>query len=394
MKKGTGNGRVYQPKGRNGQRTAIWWMQYYVPGERKPMRCSTKTADEAEARRILHARLAECGRMRAARVQQASVTVKDLLDLAVADYQKDGKTVPWGHYAALHHALGHLKAFEDIESTTLDALCEEWRKHGIRIEKDADGVVAEREAYRVRPLAGATLNRHMSFLSLGYTLAKKKLALVHATLCFPSYEEPKNPHPIPPDVLADIFQHLCPPPRANFLRFLVVAGPRKGQVLDTLASQFTSAIGEMRWTDEDTKSGLPHIVTYTGEALDLLNWFVEQRDRSCPYLFQEDGQRLTGDKLDFAWERACRAAHLPIGRRNKGYVIHDLRATFVSDAHDAGLSAGVIMAHTGHVQEPTMYRYLKTSAAAQVVAQEKLDQHRRGQAARVAAARQQLRRIA
>jgi integrase len=75
-------------------------------------------------------------------------------------------------------------------------------------------------------------------------------------------------------------------------------------------------------------------------------------------------------------------------------VIHDLRHCFVSDAHDAGLSAGVIMAHTGHVQEPTMLRYLRVSAPAQQRAQEQLDAYRRKQAALVAERAKKVTRLA
>jgi integrase len=237
----------------------------------------------------------------------------------------------------------------------------------------------------------------MAFLRRGYTLGKEKLGIVHTTLKFPQFTEPKNPRPIPPDVLATIFEamdarddegrRLEPEARVKFFQFLTVAGPRKGQVLHTLAEQFTPATGTMRWTDEDTKTGLPHIVTYTGEARELLDWFVEHRDRACPALFQEDGTILTKDKLDGTWERACERVGLPVGRKAGGYVIHNLRHTFVSEAHDAGLSAGVIMAFTGHVQEPTMHRYLRVSTGAQAGAQETLEAHRRAQAERVAAER-------
>jgi integrase len=92
----------------------------------------------------------------------------------------------------------------------------------------------------------------------------------------------------------------------------------------------------------------------------------------------------------YAWERACEAAGLPLGRKGGGYVIHDLRHTFVSEAHDAGLSAGVTMAFTGHVQEPTMHRYLRVSATAQAQAQQVLEAHRRAQAQRVAEQRKKV----
>jgi integrase len=175
------------------------------------------------------------------------------------------------------------------------------------------------------------------------------------TMIVPHLSEPKNPRPIPPDVLDAIVAGMTsePEPRRKFLRFLYLVGPRKGQVLRTRAEQFTPATGQVRWTDADTKTGLPHVVTYTGEALDVLLWFVANRDPSSPALFQEDGKPLTKDMLDGTWTRACKAAGLNVGRKVGGYTIHNLRHTYVSEAHDAGESPGVIMAHTGHIQEPT-----------------------------------------
>jgi integrase len=312
----------------------------------------------------------------------------------VADYTDRGQTVPPGFVKAWMAVLGTARAI-DVRRDNLDTIVRMWRKSGIRWEK--------RDPKRVRPITAATANRLVAFLRRGYSLGREKLNLAHPTLTFPHQEERRNPRPIPPDILADIFEamdatdakgrRLEPLPRAKFLRFLAVAGPRKGQVLRTRAEQYTPATGTLRWTDEDTKQGLPHVVTYTGEARDILDWFVEHREPSSPALFQEDGQPLTKDMLDGTWQRACERAGVPSGRRS-GYVIHDLRHTFVSDAHDVSLSSGVIMAHTGHVQEPTMLRYLRVSAPAQQRAQEQMDAYRRQQAEQIAARAKKVTRLA
>jgi integrase len=178
-----------------------------------------------------------------------------------------------------------------------------------------------------------------------------------------------------------------PEARVKFLRFLYAVGPRKGQVLATRAEQLTPATGMMHWTDEDTKQEQPHIVTYTGEALEILLWFVAHRDPVCPALFQEDGEPLTIYKLKTTWDRLCERAGLALGRKNGGYTIHNLRHTYVSEAHEAGESAGVIMAMTGHLHEPTMLHYLRVSGKAQQGAQERLEAHRREQAEKVKASK-------
>ena len=375
---------------------------WYVPGQKQAERTSTGTEDVDEALRFLHARKAETGHARAQRRRRSTVRVQELLDLVVKDYADEGQELPRGKYGALNYALGHLRAVEDVQTTTLDDLCREWRRHGIRWHKDAAGVVsertddhAERADYRVRPIAGTTCNRYMAFLSRGYSLAKEKLGIVHPTLAFPHFTERKNPRPIPPDLLGAIFEAgearddegrwLVPEARVKFLRFLYLVGPRKGQVLATRADQFTPATGTMHWSDEDTKQDQPHIVTYTGKALEILLWFVDHRDPANPALFQEDGEPLTIYKVNDAWTYLCEAAGLPMGRKNGGYTIHNLRHTYVSEAHEAGETAGVIMAMTGHLNEPTMLHYLRVSGKAQQRSQERLEAHRREQAAQVKA---------
>lgn len=289
------------------------WCSYYKNGllEREP----TGTLDDVEAALAYrHARLAETGQVRAQRRRVASVKVQDLLDLAVRYYGNEDQTVPPGMYETLNYALGHLKT-DAVQFPQLDDLRCEWRRGGIRYHKDKDGKITERPKYRVRPVSKSTCNRYLAFLSCGYTRALPELGIPWpATLTIPYYSEPKNPRPIPPDLLEAVFAAMAssyrrpsqdlvqramadaraffdahpsaafehtyddgrvlvkhgargrlsvsvwrPEPEAHqkFLRFLYVAGPRKGQVLDTQADQYTPATGTLRWTDEDTKTGLP-----------------------------------------------------------------------------------------------------------------------------------------
>ena len=116
-----------------------------------------------------------------------------------------------------------------------------------------------------------------------------------------------------------------------------------------------------------------------GEALDILLGFWERRDLACPAFFQEAGKPLTVDKLNKAWWGACREVGIPVGRRNGGYVIHELRHTFVSEGFHAGLSEKAIMEMTGHKVVQTLHRYGHTSADAQRAAQERVAEWRASQ---------------
>jgi hypothetical protein len=52
------------------------------------------------------------------------------------------------------------------------------------------------------------------------------------------------------------------------------------------------------WTDEDTRQGEAHRVTYTGEALAILRWFAEPRDLPPS---RKTACLLTKDGLDGTW---------------------------------------------------------------------------------------------
>src|SRR5439155_26107077 len=69
---------------------------WYVPGQPQPERKSTGTTDVEEALRFLYARKAETGQARALRRCRARVTVRELLDLVVKDYEDEGQEMPRG----------------------------------------------------------------------------------------------------------------------------------------------------------------------------------------------------------------------------------------------------------------------------------------------------------
>jgi len=227
----------------------------------------------------------------------------------------------------------------------------------------------------VRPLNKSTVNRYMAFLRRAYNLGKEKLGLVTG-LTFPHLKETNVGRAIPAAILQAILgaEALTTkwPIRGEFFRFKYLSGVRRGQLLQTQLAQFQPDTGMMTWRPDQTKTEDAHNVAYTGEALDILLGFWERRDLACTAFFQEKGTPLTSDKLNEAWWAACKEINLPIGRKNGGYVIHELRHTFVSEGFHAGLSEKAIMDMTGHKAVQTLHRYGHTSADAQRAAQERV----------------------
>src|SRR5438094_1745780 len=113
MRAGTGNGSVYRLKNRGGELLPTWWIKYYVPGRTKPIRESAKTSDEQEARRLLHARLAEATPLRVERLARSEVTVGKLLDLVRDDYGDHGRKLPPGILDAWQAVLGAGRAGDE-----------------------------------------------------------------------------------------------------------------------------------------------------------------------------------------------------------------------------------------------------------------------------------------
>ena len=81
------------PKGELGTakpylRGKVWWIKYYVPGEPKPRYESSKSANKTDAIRLLNQRRSEID---SRQVSSASATVRDLLNLYLADQRKQGR---------------------------------------------------------------------------------------------------------------------------------------------------------------------------------------------------------------------------------------------------------------------------------------------------------------
>src|SRR5262249_7816336 len=151
MRAGTGHGSIYRLKNRRGKLLPTWWIKYYTPGRKAPIRESTRSSNEEEARRLLHARLAQAAPPRIEPRARSAVTVAKLLDLVRDDYADQGRTLPPGILDAWRAVLGAVPAI-DVRRDHLDTIARRWRTAG----PDWPG----RDRARVRPLDRSTVNRY------------------------------------------------------------------------------------------------------------------------------------------------------------------------------------------------------------------------------------------
>ncbi len=134
---------------------------------------------------------------------------------------------------------------------------------------------------------------------------------------------------------------------ANAIRFLLLTGARRGEVLGATWDQFDLAAGAWVKPSAHTKQNREHRVPLSAPAIQLLAGM--QAESSSPFLFP--GRREHLKDIKKSWAQVCKAAKI------KGFRLHDLRHTYASVLASSGLSLPVIGALLGHTQASTTQRY-------------------------------------
>lgn len=137
---------------------------------------------------------------------------------------------------------------------------------------------------------------------------------------------------------------------AAIIRFLILTGARKGEVLGATWAQFDLAAGIWTKPSSHTKQRKIHIVPLSEEAVELLR---EIRDGATDKIFLFPGDGRPGPRRDIQknWSAICTAANIA------GLRLHDLRHSFASFAVSDGESLETIGALLGHSQSSTTSRY-------------------------------------
>jgi integrase len=152
MKRTRGLGGTYQ-------RGDVWWIQYYVRGQR--YRESTESTKEADATKLLKQRIGEAqqpGRPIGAQVEKTTLT--DLAAMVVNDYRANGRR----NLDRLEDAISHLKEFFGPDRRATDLT--------------ADRIVAyqafrQEQRHKGRTVANATINYELAMLRRAFRLAAR-----------------------------------------------------------------------------------------------------------------------------------------------------------------------------------------------------------------------------
>jgi integrase len=295
------------------QRGNKWWIAFYANG--KEIRKSVgKTREDAE-------RVLAGGSM-----PTAPLTVNQLLDGLIADYQANGAK-------SLDTTLSHARAMRDalgVWPTT-------------RITREV--LVGVRDTWLAGGVAPATINRRFATLSRGWRLAGispvprwPTVTERNARTGFFEREEVERLVPFLPAYLRPV------------VWFAFYTGWRRGEIM-ALSWHEVDLPGKVIRLG-DTKSGYGRVLALEGAVWDILCY---QERLGCFRALHTDAvfPGPNGHLRDFkeAWKKARAKAGL------EGKLFHDLRRTAVRNMLRAGVPERVAMEITGHRTRKVFDRY-------------------------------------
>jgi integrase len=138
-----------------------------------------------------------------------------------------------------------------------------------------------------------------------------------------------------------------------------LTGVRKTQLRLTAFANVNAAEWVITWRGDQTKTGkrtgVPHVLPLDGRSREIVQSAWAQRQPDCGYLFHEDGKPL--GLLRSEWNRACKKAGFPVGRKHGGYVFHNTRHSAITNMSAAGVPDTVATTISGHRTLSVFKRY-------------------------------------
>jgi integrase len=322
------------PKGERGTarpylRGNIWWIKYYVPGEKKPRRESSYSENKEDARRLLNKRRKEIDDRK---VSPTNATVGHLLDLFLADLRRSKK--PW-----LRSAKGYVK--NHLRSV-------------LAAQKAADLTSAHVNSYidlrQEQGAAPATINRELSCLARSYSLAMAATP--------PLVSQKPGIEKLPEDNVREGFldhhQYVLmrdelPDHQKLILVIGYHLGMRRGEILKLRWDQVDWGENVIRLERKQTKAKQARIAPLYGELRVWFEMAYSVRDPECPFIVSWQGHGISEVKT--AWKKARIRAGLP------ELLVHDLRRTAVRNMIRAGIPEKLAMLISGHKTRSVFERY-------------------------------------
>jgi integrase len=330
-------GRIFRRKWK-GQELPTWWIQYYDQhGVQR--RESSKSDKYTAAEDLLKQKQAAITMGTAPRFGVQKVKVSALLDLLLADYELNDKSLDWARYVDGHlrPVFGGMKAAA-VGSAAIARYVSQRRGKGI---------------------ANSTINRELSLLRHAFHLgANERPPLVSAIpkiakLAENNVRKGFFDHEPFVKLRSELPEHLRP-----VITFAFCTGCRKAEILNLRWSQVDLLQRIVRLEPGETKNDEARTIPLVGELFEMLVLEKQKRDQlhpACPYVFARHGRKI----LDFyaAWDAACQRAGLVDADGEPAKLFHDLRRTGVRNLIRAGVPERVAMMISGHKTRSILDRY-------------------------------------
>ncbi len=320
-----------------------WWIKYYRNG--RPVRESTGTAKETEAKNILKAKEGDIAAGRPVIPHADRVRFEELAEDLKNDYKINGKR----SLDRVERSIDHLKTY-----------FAGWRAIHISTAS-VRAYIAKRQEAKAE---NGTINRELAALKRMFSLALQGEKLLR---------RPYIPHLDEDNVRTGFFgeveflalREALPAYLKPVAAFAYTFGWRKSEILGLTWERVDLAAGTVRLDPGTTKNreGRTVILTADLRAVLLDQWkqvclIVKARNpeatardiaEAVPWVFHRNGKQIK----DFrgAWETACRTAGLA------GRIPHDFRRTAIRNMVRAGIPERVAMSISGHKTRSVFDRY-------------------------------------
>jgi site-specific recombinase XerD len=334
-------GYLYQPKLKSGGRSSLWWVKYYANG--RPIRESTGTEKETEARRFLKAREG-----RVATGQPILPRVDRIRYGEVAeDLRRHYETSGDRDLREARARFEHLARF--------------FTGRRVAAIGPAD-ITAYVETRQGEQAANGTINRELATLSRMLRLAYENGKLLRLPVIRKLKEAPPRQGFFERDRYEAVRRHLRPDLQVAAAIEYALGWRCQSEALTLELRQLDLKAGTIRLDPGDTKNDdgrlvylPPDLHAQIAAQLERVRALERQTGRIIPYLFPHlRGARRRGERIrDFrkAWGTACRQAGCP------GMLRHDFRRTAVRNMVNDGTPEKVAMMITGHRTRAVFDRY-------------------------------------
>lgn len=324
-------------------KSRFWWIKYYRDG--RPIRESTGTEKESEARRILRQREGDLAAGRPVLPRADRIRFEELAGDFLTNYRVNGKRSLDRAERSVAHLQRHFGGWRVLHITTpaIRAYVEKRQGEGAQ---------------------NATINRELAALKRMFNLALVAEKLPRRPYV-PTLAEDNTRTGFFGDVEFLALQEALPDYLKPVATFAYTFGWRKSEILALTWNRVDLAAGMVRLDPGSTKNREGRTVVLTEELRGILAalWtkaraIVEQRNpgaslqqvaEAIPWVFHREGKPIRDFRA--AWASACSRAGLP------GRIPHDFRRTAIRNMVRAGIPERVAMQISGHKTRSVFDRY-------------------------------------